>query len=634
MSQDNYKGKGSSGFYAGADYGFDAKYGQEFSLSLGNNYTPKTSQIGVSIDLSVNNQILAVSKAINTGAKTIEASAVNITGGPPGSNIDKMPIQQWKEINRLKKLTNVDLTFHGPLVEPTGITRGAWDSSMRVEAEKQMWSSVERAQQLDDKGNLIIVFHSSNGLPEPETKIKLENGKEVVTSISVINKETGQFGQLNKSPKDYFDGKKEYSPYDELKRYNEQDWTNSLSNINIGLNRSREVIENIESYKEAMESKNKELGNFNFDELYKMKLDNKEEFDSFYNNLDPSAQKVTKKIIDSIDYVDVFIKDSYRLFKDTYNKAYGTIETNGNQKDREKLDLLAKNMAPIVKEYKENPSKVIELAEAVSEGLKIMKDIEPPQIHVELKKFAVDQASTTFSNVAFNSYNRFKEHSPIIAIENPPVGMGLSRAEDLKSLIEASREKLAEKLMEKNNFSERKAKQEAEKLIGATWDVGHINMVRKHGYSEDDVVAETKIIAPFVKHVHLSDNFGMEHTELPMGMGNVPTKPMLEAISKYNAQAKKIIEAGDWISRGGLSLPTPLKETFRALGSPIYSMQIPGGPNWGGGNTNASGGYYSGMGRAFPDRYFNTYGSGFSNLPQELGGQVGGRSRVSGAPMD
>ena len=57
-----------------------------------------------------------------------------------------------------------------------------------------------------------------------------------------------------------------------------------------------------------------------------------------------------------------------------------------------------------------------------------------------------------------------------------------------------------------------KAKNVAKQMIGATWDVGHINMMRKKGYSEKDVIKETKEIAPFVKHVHLSDNFGLDHT--------------------------------------------------------------------------------------------------------------------------
>ena len=44
-------------------------------------------------------------------------------------------------------------------------------------------------------------------------------------------------------------------------------------------------------------------------------------------------------------------------------------------------------------------------------------------------------------------------------------------------------------------------KKQAEKLIGVTWDVGHINMIRRLGYGKKDVVKETKKIAPYVKHI-------------------------------------------------------------------------------------------------------------------------------------
>jgi hypothetical protein len=56
-------------------------------------------------------------------------------------------------------------------------------------------------------------------------------------------------------------------------------------------------------------------------------------------------------------------------------------------------------------------------------------------------------------------------------------------------------------------------------------------------------------------------------------------------------------------------------------------------PTW---NQSAysQGGYFSGYGRMLPDQNFNLYGAGFSNLPPELGGQLSGRNRLSGAPME
>jgi hypothetical protein len=153
-------------------------------------------------------------------------------------------------------------------------------------------------------------------------------------------------------------------------------------------------------------------------------------------------------------------------------------------------------------------------------------------------------------------------------------------------------------------------------------------MIKKFGYTDDDLEKETEKIGKFINKVHLSDNFGMEHTELPMGMGNVPTEKHMKIIDGYNKQIKKIIEAGDWYEHFKTA---PFAETLSAFGSPIYAMNM--SPYW---NQRAgmSAGYFAGYGLN-PDIHHSMYGAGFNTLPLELGGQQpGGRSRMSGTPME
>ena len=126
-----------------------------------------------------------------------------------------------------------------------------------------------------------------------------------------------------------------------------------------------------------------------------------------------------------------------------------------------------------------------------------------PQIWKPAEDFAVDKSAETFGNVAFGAYKKFKDTAPVISIENPPAGGGLSRAEDLQNLVEASRKQFVKRAMAEG-INKNTAEEQAKKLIGVTWDVGHINMIRKFGYSEEDTLKEAKKIAPFVKHVHLS----------------------------------------------------------------------------------------------------------------------------------
>ncbi len=617
------KGDYKINLYAGADYGFDSKYGKEFSVNSG--YKINAGSFGITTDPRSANQLQAVSNKLNTGAKIVE-----ITGIQMGL-VDMIPKQHYKELERLKKLVGAQLTFHGPLVEPSGATQQGYDPIQRKNAENQMWSALERAQGIDPKGNIVVTFHSSNGLPMPETWTKEKNkeGKDELkmSNMFVVNPEDGRLGMLPKTAPEAFDSdKKELSEKERLKELNKDNWTTELSNINLAVDRARTVFSRIGEER-------KQLEKLDIEGLYK--IQDTEEGQRMLKSLDPESQRIARNIIGNINFSEVQVEDSLRAFKKIFNEAAEYSKRVKDEKEKEeivrKLNDVKEKVAPIVKDYvkdSKDPKKIEQITEAITDGLALMKDVTP-QKYIPLREFAIEQAAESFSEVAKKSYEKFKNNSPIISIENPPVGMGLSRAKDLRELIEASRKRFVEKMTEKG-MSEGEAERQAEKIIGATWDVGHINMVRGFGFNEKDVVKESEIIAPMVKHVHLSDNFGLEHTELPMGMGNVPTKEIMELSKKFR-DAKKIVETSGWFGPQGFGNKTPLTETFRAFNSPIYGMEM--GPSWQGGANNY-GSYFSGFGRYLPEQHFSIYGAGFSNLPPELGGQMAGRSRASGAPVD
>jgi hypothetical protein len=294
---------------------------------------------------------------------------------------------------------------------------------------------------------------------------------------------------------------------------------------------------------------------------------------------------------------------------------------NPSDEDRKKLDAFAKWATPLVEEgIEDNLEKIDQFKEVVEKGLRTLNEISP-NMFVPLNKFVIDKSSQTFANVAETAYNKFGKTAPMINIENPPAGGGLSKAEDLRELIKESRKKLAENLRKNKGLGKSEAKQISEQMIGATWDVGHINMLRKQGYEEKDIIKQTEIIAPFVKHVHLSDNFGFEHTELPMGMGNVPTKEIMKRLGEKGFEGKKIIEAGNWwqhfSEKGG---GNPFKPTIEAFNSPAYAMKA--GPSWG--TPPGIGSYYAGHGTVNPAIHHSIYQAGFTTLPAELGGQMPG----------
>jgi len=237
--------------------------------------------------------------------------------------------------------------------------------------------------------------------------------------------------------------------------------------------------------------------------------------------------------------------------------------------------------------------------------------------------------------------------TPLVALENFFVNAPMSTAKDLKKVVKLSREMLAKKLMEndKIGLSKEKAEKEAEKLIAATWDVGHINNLRKAGYEgkelQKKVLEETKEIAEVTKHVHITDNFGFHDSHLPPGMGNVPIREIMEELERtwsekreagtLGQEPRAIAEAGGFVAEIGQDPTLSIMEFF---GSPFYKS----GPSpyfWGPKGSGIGHAYtpYVETFTEFPSQHFNMYGSSFTTLPKSLGGQVGGEaSRFSGTP--
>lgn len=629
----------SENFYGGSTY--KTRSGNYGNLMSGYETRVPVSAIGLAVDARTANQIKGTSEKINTGAGTIEVQMLT----PDVSQ--SIPNQHLEELNRLKQITGVDLTLHGELIEPTGVSKQGWEESDRKQAEIQMWTTLERGHKLDPKGNIVVTFHASNGLPEPETKFfDKEKGEEIKT-VWVVDERTGNFSSV--TPRySYFKDKKD-TPDDALNKQNEEAWYRALQHVNynasLGL---RDINMALSSQGDSDEEGIGVSGKDDKNEKSKQRL--LKAYASFLKGEeskipDKDFLPAEKRKIQSILHGDVYFRESYGQLQELFNQAYYTAEKNQKAKDaemRKKAEEDMKRLTAYREEIKplldtiEKPENVVKLGEEIVKGVQILRSVGTPKSLTPLKEFAIDKASTTFANVALKSYDKFGDTSPIISIENPPAGMGLSRADEIKAVIEESHKKFIEKATKSEDeggfgLTKEEAKKKAEQIIGATWDVGHINMIRKHGYGDKELKKEFETIAPHLKHMHLSDNFGLEHTELPMGMGNVPMKDYESVLKKQFGdkvkEIKRIVETGNWYQH---FQTTPLLETFEAFGSPIYGMKM--APYW---NQTAgiTGGYFAGYGQN-PEVHHSIYGAGFSNLPVELGGQMAGKSRLSGNAME
>jgi len=577
--------------YQGGYSSLKPDYGDIFT-----GYRTSAGSLGLTTDPRSANILQEASSKLRTGVKQIEISAVS------PEIFESIPNQQLKEVNRLSKLTGVDISVHAPIIEASGISNQGFSESSRESAERQMMSAVERSHEINPDGSSPVTFHSSAVLPAPEI-VKTKEGKEIGKMI-VINQETNEIRAVKKEDKIYpGEGKVTRNVEQELDTLNNSEWINGITNLEFYKKEADEVISKALIPLVPILEKQEKGEKIEFTQKQKIAFEQMQKADVFLNNVEAA-------------------------FNTIYNKAY----KYSDDKSRKELDRISESWIKSSEKMKEKATKLnlpLLKSKQLDEALGNIRKITAPEVYKPLTEFAQDKTAQTFANIAFDSYKKFTDKAPIISIENPPAGTAFSTGKELKKIVEESRKKFVERAV-KEGMPESQAKFQAERLIGVTWDVGHINMLRKQGYEEKDIVKETEKVAPLVKHIHLSDNFGFEHTELPMGMGNVPVKEIMEKLGKKGFEAKKIIEAGNWWQH--FKNP-PVKETLEAMGSPIYSMQMQ--PYWNQ-SLGFQQGYFGGYGQMLPQVNYETFGAGFSQLSTELGGQRPGAqgSRMSNRPME
>ncbi len=593
-----------SNIYQGGYSSLSPKYGDVFT-----GYRVNPGSIGITTDPRTANVIQDASTKLATGAKQIELALVS------PEIFDSIPKQQLKEINRLSKLTGVNVSVHAPVVDSSGITQQGFSEVNRELAERKIADALIRSHEVNPEGNSPVTFHSAEGLQGSEWKTLGEKGKErEAKRFIAVDRDTGKMmmaGEEKLYHPSTYNEKGELIPVSEkgeimtpeesLKSTNTTDWDNKLSQLFFNKERADEILQqNQPLIKEVAE--------------YLQEAEKKGERPI----LNPTQEQVYLKAIDAQNYLSDIRKHANAIF----SKAYEF----GTEEQRKKLKKISEEYVENIKE-----KDMVGVSRAMGIMLNQLKSPDMvPEIYAPIEQFAIEKSSKTFGNAAFDAYKKFGDKAPILSIENPPVGFAISTGEDLKNLVEASRKQFVERVVEEKKIKKKEAEKLAERFIGATWDVGHINMLRKQGFGKEAIIKETEKIAPFVKHVHLSDNFGFEHTELPMGMGNVPIKEIMNKLGKEGFNAKKIIEAGQWWQHFRTA---PFKETLEAFGSPFYGGQA---PYWNQ-NIGLQQGYYTGLaGQWLPQTHYETFGTSFARLPMELGGQQGDGqgSRMSGRPME
>ncbi len=618
---------------------------EEHESAMDSRYYLSASRIGAPTSPQTANQIKEMGLRLNEGVKNVEIGSVS------PEVFESIPEPHFEEMKRMGKLTGVETSIHGPGIDIAGLSQQGWSETQRLTSEKNVESVIDRGHKLDPTGRSPITLHSGT-IPIAEWKKEVSeksvealvkqsdmSKKEAIEALQkramgAINQDTGQIQVLKYEEKRYL-GKKEpmiWTPERRLKSLNRTEWDQEklrLMSFEKNLDEVRERQTRIRAQNSAyLERESRGLSMSKGDyQAYNQNIRNIKALQNHIDELNANMESGFQELHNKFERFSDTENPDYKRYKDTTYKQMlenfkiknSEIEKVENQIKKIR-DNYMKTRDPLIGEKynKMYNDELIPLHNDQTENMiKDIGNMPAPELWKPADEFAADKGAETIANATFNSYKKYGDKTPIISIENVYPEMPLSRAESLRNLIKDSRNRFAEKLSKEKKISKRQAEKVAEKLIGATWDMGHINMLRKYGYSAKDILEETKKISKVVKHVHTTDNFGYQDSHLPPGMGNVPVKEIMKELEKRGYSGKAIMEAGGF-PRFFETSPQPY--ILEAMGSPLYSIDA--APYWSE-IRDTFGKYYMGYGEILPQQHFDLYGAGFSTVPRELGGQAG-----------
>ncbi len=602
------------------------------------------------------NQIAEVTARLNAGVTGVDLALIY------ADMFEQVPRQHFQEIGRLTKLTGAKASIHGPIErgisDLAGFEQGRWSELNRKDAERKISYFIDRAHDLDEKGNTPINFHINTNIEgehwrklkdEELAQLKQQAAKmnereravikpyidrgEVMERMGIVDLETGQYQSIPAEVKHYPGGDIYYTPERRLNALNEGQWDQDRLRI-FEYQRQKALVEERKA-RLATQLLPYEYGARHHvlsDQEQKQREQLRQQVESLNSHvseLDKHIHLGLNDLYHRFSYLPKEEKPKVDSFLKQIEKDYSKLEEDKRRFERELFELReSKNIekkARIISEYEKRIEEQDSLLQSRLNSVgQPGSQVPTPVKFIPTNTLAKEKTVDTVSNAIYDSYKKYKEYTPIITIENYWYNRTLGTASELKDVINKSREKFVEKLVKNEGMSKETAKKTAEKLIGVTWDVGHIELVGAGGCGGKKGLEESCEIGPYVKQLHITDNFGFNDSHLPPGMGNAPIKQEIEELKKKGFKFEKgnlIVEAGGWFPQFN---ENPHPYAMEYFNSPLYTYKSQ--PNWYN-IWETQGPYNLGYGDILPDIHFRElYGAGFSNLPPELGGQRGAGS--------
>ncbi len=584
-------------------------------------YRFPAAKLGATTSARVANQIAEVVKRLNTGMKVVEAGVLE------PMKFEQIPKQHFEEMGRLAELTGAEITWHFPFEDPSGFINGRLEESERKKVENFMWNFIEKTTKTTKKPGPITIHPVVNPIPPSY----FGEGKDM--EIGVYNGLEGNIGVVSVKKilsEEEIEKYKDKTPQKALEKLNQEIWRQKLEPLTIRLSEFVKDVKIAQDMEEEKKKKELLLDSIVFRETggekrYFHQLTEREK-EEILKDKEASKYYSEIKFLDAqLNAVGLAFNHFIEIEKDLFR-----IAKEGSKRG------IVRGSEEEIKKAEEYFNKAIQLKDKNKTEAAIFmensihllsKNI--PKIFDFSENVVKEKVAETISNITLKAYESLKDKAPILCLENLFPGMAFSNAESLKSLIEESRERFVQKI--KDKVGEKKAKEISEKLIGATWDIGHINIWKKFGVKPEEISIELEKIKPFIKHIHIADNFGFEDSHLPPGMGGIEPEifgKLKEIVEKQ--EVKAILEVPTLAVEFGVS---PYPYSLAALGSPIYTYAM--APFWNQALAADLPAYFTGYGPILPEKHFEFYGAGFSALPVELGGLTKKEKETfAGVPME
>lgn len=497
-----------------------------------------------------------IQKAVNTGVQHIEIGSLDKNNAARSFGFSSSTVE---EIRQISKLSAVTFTTHAsPYTTISGFNNRGFSPEERNRAVREAKAAIDFACKINDKYTAVVLH--ANSFPRPISDI--EPGvfrEETMKTYYLVDPVTEALvGAISEQDRVYIPQQAKDSRGRPLwlENRNRTPVFDSVAGQPIprlatdenGRIRGEEIT--FAEYSRRMRRSGKSQKEITKDFLY---LQSAAQVNSMYLRILEAertlsdAQARRDKLQDTLDYCQSLIRSSPQEIWQHERSIPDRLSSLGIPVPQDTRSIIS-----LLEDELQHNQRIIESGrQALTAGwpqfsniVRELREIKP------LEEHGLEVLSEAIAEIAEYCISASSSHSLIrLAIENlPQPQMYGSHISELLEIIEHSRRKLSKRL-QKKGYGTSESIRLAKEAIGATLDIGHLNLFRQlyqgsafHGW----LISQIKDLASagVIYNLHLSDNRSLDDSHLLIGEGNTPIKEVLGVLADNDYRGYVVVEAG------------------------------------------------------------------------------------------